>query len=259
MDRAEIQRMRWYHTIELPGGIVTPGEYDLRPIVDRLPWPGSMAGMRCLDVGSRDGFYSFHMERLGADEVVSLDLDDPDLIDFPGPRPPHEAVQAELDAGNRAFQAAREALGSSAERSLTGVYDLSEAEHGRFDFAVIGTLLHHLRDPLRALQAVRGVVDGQLLVNDVVIPGIDTLRKRPMLELRALRSPFWATPNPAGLHRMIEAAGFSVIKGGRPYLIPRGGGADVPAVRQCIARPIRDVPRRLLARRGAVHAWLLAR
>ena len=31
--RAEVERLPWYHTIELPGGIVTPGEYDHRPVV----------------------------------------------------------------------------------------------------------------------------------------------------------------------------------------------------------------------------------
>lgn len=251
--------MRWYHTIELPGGVTTPGEYDLRPIVDRLPWPETLAGMRCLDVGSRDGFYAFHMESLGAQDVVSLDLDDPDLIDFPGPRPPRERVQGALDDGNRAFAAAREALGSSVERSSAGVYGLDEERHGRFDFAVIGTLLHHLRDPLRALAAVRGVLGGPLLVNDAVIPGLDSLRQRPMLEALTVRSPFWTVPNPAGLHRMVEASGFEVLDGSRPYLIPWGAGAKRPSVRQCIAPPLRDVPRRLLVRHGAPHVWLLAR
>src|SRR5688500_6101672 len=29
----------WYHTIEVHPGVVTPGWFDLRLIVDRLPWP----------------------------------------------------------------------------------------------------------------------------------------------------------------------------------------------------------------------------
>ena len=40
----------WYHTLELGPDVVTPGWFDLRPIVDRLPWP-DVAGKRCLDVG----------------------------------------------------------------------------------------------------------------------------------------------------------------------------------------------------------------
>jgi tRNA (mo5U34)-methyltransferase len=256
---AQIAATRWYHTIELPGGLVTPGEYDLRGIVGRLPWPTSLKGLRCLDLGSRDGFYAFHMERLGAGEVVSLDLEDPDLVHFPGPRPASESVRAELVAGNRAFELARRALGSRVERSTIGVYDLTEKDHGRFDFAVIGTLLHHLRDPARALAAARGVIDGKLLVNEAVVPGLDSFRRRPIAEFVVSSNPYWIVPNPAGLRRMVETAGFEVLGAGRPYLIPRGAGARRPSLGEYLARPVRDLPRRLLLRRGAPHAWVLAR
>jgi tRNA (mo5U34)-methyltransferase len=260
MDASEIQRLRWYHTIDLPDGSSTPGEYDLRPIVGRLPWPESMEGMRCLDIGSRDGFYAFEMERRGATEVVALDIDEPALVQFPGPPPPRHRVQRELDAGTLAFEAAREALGSKVERSTAGVYDLTESDHGRFDFAVIGTLLHHLRDPARALAGTRSVLDGRLLVNEAVIPGLDSLRRRPMAEVLVSEAPFWEITNPAGQRRMVEAAGFEIVDYSRPYLIPYGVGGGKLSLRACFARPLRDVPRRLLfSRRGALHAWTLGR
>lgn len=59
----EIAAARWYHTIDLPDGSATPGQYDLRGIVPRLPIPASLEGKRCLDIGSRDGFYAFEMEK----------------------------------------------------------------------------------------------------------------------------------------------------------------------------------------------------
>ncbi len=260
MDASEIQRMRWYHTIDLPDGSSTPGEYDLRPIVGRLPWPESMAGMRCLDIGSRDGFYAFEMERRGAAEVISLDIDEPALVHFPGPRPARHLVQKELDAGTRAFEAAREALGSQVTRSNLGIYDLTESDHGRFDFAVVGTLLHHLRDPARALASARSVVGGHLLLNEAVIPGLDSLRRRPMAEVLISDAPFWEIANPAAHRRMLEAAGFEIVDCGRPYLIPYGAGGAKLSLRACFARPLRDTPRRVLfSRRGAVHAWTLGR
>src|SRR3954451_9050574 len=114
------------------------------------------------------------MERRGAAEVVSIDVSQPTAIDFPGPRPPDAAIQAELDAGNAAFALAAEALGSSVQRRHVSVYDLREEEVGRFGFAVLGTLLLHLRNPVGALTAVRGVTE-RLLVNDAVRPG----RARP--------------------------------------------------------------------------------
>jgi hypothetical protein len=36
------------------------------PTVERLPWPSSLAGMRCLDIGTMDDFWAFELERRGA-------------------------------------------------------------------------------------------------------------------------------------------------------------------------------------------------
>src|ERR1051325_5087827 len=80
--RAAIDSTLWYHTIELTGGVVTPGWFDLRPVVDKLPWP-DVQGKRCLDVGTYDGFLAFEMERRGAAEVVALDIDDHSKWDWP--------------------------------------------------------------------------------------------------------------------------------------------------------------------------------
>src|SRR3954465_3542410 len=66
--RAVASNPFWYHTIEVAPGVVTPGWFDLRPIVDLLPWP-DVRGKRCLDVGTADGFLAFELERRGAAEV----------------------------------------------------------------------------------------------------------------------------------------------------------------------------------------------
>lgn len=255
-----VSALRWYHTIELPGGISTPGEYDLRTVVDRLPLPSSLAGKRCLDVGSRDGFYAFELERRGGAEVVSIDLDDPARVDYPGARPDEELIRAELAAGERAFELAREALGSSVDRRHASVYDLSATTCGEFDFAVIGTLLLHLRDPLAALRAIRGVLRGPLLINEAVIPGLDSLRRRPLAELGMEAVPFFWVANPAGLRRLAAATGFEVVDSGRPYVVPYGAGLERRQPDQpLLGRPLGELPKRLLLRRGMLHAWLLVR
>src|SRR5689334_17425487 len=127
----DVEAMRWYHTLELPGGVVTPGEFDHRPVVDRLPWP-DLRGARCLDVGSRNGFFAFEMERRGAGEVVSLDVDDPALLDMPAEAPDPAAIAAEVRAGNEAFEAAKAALGSSVQRVYRSVYELDASWAGEF-------------------------------------------------------------------------------------------------------------------------------
>ena len=69
----EIADVSWYHSIALPGGIVTPGLYDLRPALEHSLLPRSLAGLRCLDVGTHDGFWAYEMERRGA-EVTAIDV-----------------------------------------------------------------------------------------------------------------------------------------------------------------------------------------
>jgi tRNA (mo5U34)-methyltransferase len=246
----------WYHTIELPGGVVTPGRYDLRPALSRIFMPASLAGMRCLDVGTRNGFYAFEMERRGASEVVALDLDDPGGVQYPLPRPPADFVERDLAAGRRAFEVAHEALRSRVRRVPLSVYGLGEERVGRFDFAVLGTLLVHLRDPVAALEAVAAVLDGRLLVNEGVSVVLGLLRPRSAAAevLMERGRPFWWAPNPVGLRRLVEAGGLDVEAAGRPYLIPYGPGGHGPSLRELARRP-----RQLVLRRGAPHMWLLAR
>lgn len=260
IDQETIQRLRWYHTMDLPGGNVTPGEFDLRPIVARLPIPARMDGMRCLDVGGRDGFYAFEMERRGAGEVVSIDIEDPADVDCAGSRPDDEAIRQELAAGNRAFEFARAVLGSSVQRRMVSVYDLERESIGRFDFAVIGTLLHHLRDPVLAMSRVRGVLDGRLLVNNSVVPGLTSWRRAPRaVPLMLDGVPFWWLPNPAGLRKMVEGAGFVVERTGGPYFLPYGPGFDLDTFRWFTRGGLLGLPSRTFARRGDLHAWVLAR
>ena len=81
--RAAVDQVRlWYHTMELAPGVVTPGWFDLRPILDRLPWP-DVEGKRCLDVGTYDGHLAFELERRGAAEVLALDISDHESWDWP--------------------------------------------------------------------------------------------------------------------------------------------------------------------------------
>ena len=55
---AAVARHGWYHTIELAPGVVTAGMFDHRSAVDRYLLPESLTGLRCLDVGTMDGFWA---------------------------------------------------------------------------------------------------------------------------------------------------------------------------------------------------------
>jgi len=217
----------WYHTLELSPGAVTPGWFDLRPIVDRMPWP-DVRGKRCLDVGTYDGFLAFELERRGAAEVVATDIEDHSQWDWPARTRAMGPERLAAIAGQRkglGFEIAKQALESSVQRVERSVYDLDPAEEGRFDVVVCGSLLLHLRDPVRAVEAIRRVCAGSFLSAEQIDTRLSLLaRRRPAATFRAGESVQWWIPNAAGHRAMIEAGGFSVEAGPRRYRIPYGAG-----------------------------------
>jgi tRNA (mo5U34)-methyltransferase len=259
--RADVAEHEWYHSIELAPGVVTPGWFDCRPVVGELPIPASLEGRRCLDIGTFDGFWAFELERRGAREVVALDVLDPARWDWPVASPPEAlAALGERKRGGAGFLVAREALGSRVERLERSVYDLDPAEVGTFDFVYLGSLLLHLRDPVRALEAVRRICTGELLVVDVYDPLLTRLFPRwPLATLDARGRPWWWQASLPALVRMVEAAGFALTRPPGRIRMPRGEGMPVPRLRRSTVRT-REARRTLWnARFGDPHAVLVAR
>ena len=215
----------WYHTIDLPDGVTTPGWFDLRPIVDDLPWP-DVAGKRCLDVGTYDGFLAFELERRGAAEVVATDIVDHANWDWE-PRlraAGTEALAALAGEKGRGFEIAKELLGSKVDRRFVNVYDLSPETVGTFDVVVCGSLLLHLRDPFRALAAIASVCDGEFLsVEEIDVRMTVRAPRRPAFALRGARGQ-WMVPNAAAHRKMLHLAGFGIDATTRPRVIPTGVG-----------------------------------
>lgn len=256
----EVAAASWYHTIELPGGVITPGDFDLPDVARRVPFPVSFEGQRCLDVGTCDGFWAFEMERRNASEVMAIDLDDPNAIDYPEPRPRLSPSTVEsLERRNSAFYIAHRALGSKVERRSRSVYDLSVDDVGVFDFAFIGTLLLHLRNPVDALAAIRRVLrpGGRLMSNDAVSLPLTLLSpRRPAAEVcMASPQPYWLVPNVAGHRQLVRAAGFEVVSSGGPYVVRRGAAMSRPRHRWLVSRPLHSA----MSWWGMLHAWVIAR
>src|SRR5579862_1780783 len=107
-----VRERSWYHTLELGPGLVTDGWFDLRPYVPRYGLPERLDGLRCLDVGTWDGFWAFEMERRGG-EVVALDVPGEEELDWPPRRRPTELSSEPRGAG---FRLAAEAIGSRVQR-----------------------------------------------------------------------------------------------------------------------------------------------
>lgn len=254
MDRGEELARRvaghgaWYHTLELAPGLVTPGFFDLRGVVDELPWP-DVAGARCLDVATMDGFYAFELERRGAAEVVAIDIEDQADLDWLPRHVPPGYERGREPSGTR-FAVARDALGSGVERRISNVYDLSPDRVGTFDVVVVGALLEHLRDPLRALEAVRSVTRGVLLSVEQVDLRTSLLLRRTPVQRVVGHTRTWSEPNRAGHLAMLEATGFDVVDA-RMVGIPLGASGGDRPVGTGLVGPLRararGLGRRLLA------------
>jgi tRNA (mo5U34)-methyltransferase len=195
--------------------------------------PASLAGMRCLDVGTLDGFWAFEMERRGAAEVIATDVGAVDELDWP--RQWRERVQPTLDETKaERFALVSDALGSSVTRLERSVYELDPAEIGSFDLVFCGDLLVHLKDPITAVQRIRGVCRGSGIVCNPA-KRFPFARRRPLAQFDGIDQFRWWLLSEASVQRMLLAAGFDGVEVGRRFELPPTAGGDWRGLR-CVMR-----------------------
>ncbi len=192
----ELARLGWYHSMELPDGRVIPGYQSLEVLRRRaaqFPIPADLRGMRVLDIGAWDGWFSFEMERRGA-QVVAVDST------------PFER-----------FRVARDLLGSHVEYHVADVCRLSPAVLGSFDIVLFLGVLYHLKHPMLALEKVCELSTGLVCVESFVTDDGGDPAAKPVLEFyetTELCGQFdnWVGPNVACLLAMCRSAGFASVR-----------------------------------------------
>jgi tRNA (mo5U34)-methyltransferase len=254
-----VAEVTWYQSVRLPDGTVTPSEFDTIDELARIPFPASLAGKRCLDVGTADGFWAFEMERRGAAEVVAIDVRDAARFDWPGnSKADFRAAWDRESKGPRGFEIAQEALSSSVQWRELPVYDLAPDVLGEFDFVFIGSLLLHLRDPVAALAAINRVLRGELLSVDSISPPLTIMHPtQPIARLEAPGRPLWWMLNLRAYRRLFEAAGLDIVARGRPFFIRPGRAYRfAPGSRRSISRRLQQAS---LRHQGVLSTWVRAR
>jgi SAM-dependent methyltransferase len=214
--RQRVTEFEWYHRIDLGHGIVTPGIYDLQPLLGHYGIPDSLAGRRVLDVGPAHGFFAFEFERRGA-EVVTAELPSWSEHDaHPEVKAAAEAAGADIaayeDYHHGALGFAIRARRSRVERRFCNVYDLSPERVGTFDIVFCASVLLHLTDPIKALYGIRRVCRDHALI----CTGVDhdpqvAEQPRAMFVGRPNGHAFWL-PTISCLEQMALAAGFVHIE-----------------------------------------------
>jgi len=275
--RTRADALGWYHPIDLGQGVTTRG-LSQSPLLDAGHLP-DLRGRRVLDIGAWDGYYSFLAERLGASRVVALDhyvwgVDlaarqaywdecaergvlpdhDRDLTDFWRPELP----------GRRAFDFAKEALGSTVEAVVADFATADLDAVGTFDVVLYLGVLYHMKEPLRAVERLRAVTDGVAVIETqaVHVRGLETVSLLQFFAGGELAGDFgnWFIPSIEGLRQLVLAAGFSRVETivGRP----ESPNAEPVRWRRVLRRVLRRVPAtgptnhpQCTYFRAVVHAW----
>lgn len=157
MNRQEIENListvpNWFHKIEVSPGIYTPGIQDSEGLLNHIGLPEDLSGMRVLDIGARDGFFSFECEKRGAKEVIALDY---------------------TSADSTGFIVARDILNSKVEWVNANVYDINNLNLGQFDLILFLGVIYHLRHPYLAIDKLHDAlhVGGKVIVESHILDG----------------------------------------------------------------------------------------
>lgn len=210
MERSELEsrlgQYRFYHTIQLTEDLATPGTHSAHPaIVDAL----DVAGRRVLDVGCRDGGYSFLAEKRGAREVIGVDN----------------------DLSRAAVELLIPFLRSSVRMYELNLFELTPDTFGTFDVILFGDVLYHLRYPFQALRVLRTLANpgARLILKTALFHGMEDL---PILYCPiGLESPYDPTSctffNQKGLTDTLASLGWRTdavtLSEARTYPLTSGG------------------------------------
>jgi tRNA (mo5U34)-methyltransferase len=218
--KRRINEYQWYHTIDLGQGLVTPGQYDHRPLLKNYGLPDDLAGKTVLDVGPAHGFFAFEFEKRNAARVVTVEL--PRWSDHDGsPALKENIARDRTDVTGESYlhgalEFAMGACRSKIERKFLSIYEVSPETVGTFDLVFCGSLLIHLTDPLRALYAIRTVArEYAIIATPIFAAPIFTrwLDRSPVAQFQGAPygQTFWA-PNMLCLEKWALAAGFARVE-----------------------------------------------
>lgn len=192
----ELRDTIWHQRFELAPGVWTPGAHDIGHLLARFGLPDeSLRGRSVLDIGTTNGGAAFLAERAGASRVVAVDIYDERFF---------------------GFAALRELLDARVEFVQASVYELPQLLAEQFDVVVFLGVLYHLRHPLLAVDAVRELARGRVLVESAICDGLE-----PWAPGRAAAAFYrrdevggdwsnWFLPTARTLRDWFESSGFEV-------------------------------------------------
>ncbi|MDF2115514.1 hypothetical protein PY365_08040 [Roseiarcaceae bacterium H3SJ34-1] len=159
----------FYHSIEIPNYGLIDGLSDMRPSLPILFDPVNFKGKNVIEIGPASGFFTFEMERRGAN-VTSIELG-PDM-DWDYVRH-HDGLsedvkkqwQADLERVKNSYWFGHERCSSKAKVVNGTAYDVKRLGLSA-EIGLLSNTLVHLHDPLGAIASLAASVTETLILCD---------------------------------------------------------------------------------------------
>lgn len=218
--RLGMKDFRWFHSIDLGDGVVTPGMKSAQRLAFQAKrvFRHPIAGQSLLDIGCWDGYFAFEARRRGASRVLAAD----------------HHVWHKSWGDKAAFEFARRCLDPAVEVRDIAFNAMTPESVGTFDVVLFLGVLHHMRHPLAALERAASMTRRMLVVETHIdtrlAPEPPAMTFYPFREFNNDAGTWWG-PNPAGVVAMLQACGFSKVEHDMAYLEGGGAHALVHAIR----------------------------
>ena len=182
----EVQKMfdsvdGWYHYFKI-GNVETT---NTRTTMNYQMWvsqiiPTDLNGMKILDIGANDGFYSFLCESRGAKRILAIDRNQPELTDtyLKENVPSKDTSQYDTIFKNKRqeerFQVLKKILNSKVDYKVMNVDDLDFINE-TFDTALFFGVYYHLENPVLAFQKIFPKINDSLFLSGHIIESKDPI------------------------------------------------------------------------------------
>ena len=172
----EVQKMfdsvdGWYHYFKI-GNVETT---NTRTTMNYQMWvsqiiPTDLNGMKILDIGANDGFYSFLCESRGAKRILAIDRNQPELTDtyLKGENVCQYDTILKNKRQEERFQVLKKILNSKVDYKVMNVYDLDSINE-TFDTALFFGVYYHLENPVLAFQKIFPKINDSLFLSGHII------------------------------------------------------------------------------------------
>lgn len=161
----------FYHTMEIPGHGKVSGQWDLRENIDIYVGNTDFHGKRVIEIGPASGFLTNYMETKGA-EVVSIEIPISQGWDIvPRPNQKDDLLKSRQEHMRRlqnSFWFLHNATKMKSKVIYSNVNDVPNSI-GKFDIAMIASILLHSRDPIGILCKCAELTTNRIVITELLL------------------------------------------------------------------------------------------